>query len=312
MKFELNELHRNIADEKLIHDIVRVAEILHKSYLQTREYDELGVYNSSTVRKRFGSWKNAMRRANLNLEPDVVDRQRITDDDLIKDVIHVSNSLGENPLSSNHYLTIGKYTLPTFERRIGNWDKVLITAGLLPTGIWKNLSNDDVFSEIERLWVELGRQPSCTDIRKGLSLYSLSTYLYHFGSWRKALESFVAYVNANDDTYENTTTNNTDDNIELHIGENHSSNEPNMVNLLNKGQRLKRTSRTIPVGLRFKIMKRDKFMCCICGRSPAKHDKVELHVDHIIPWADGGETVWDNLQTLCTDCNWGKGKMHMD
>jgi 5-methylcytosine-specific restriction endonuclease McrA len=35
---------------------------------------------------------------------------------------------------------------------------------------------------------------------------------------------------------------------------------------------------------------------------------VELHADHISPWADGGKTVLENLQTLCQNCNLGKGK----
>jgi 5-methylcytosine-specific restriction endonuclease McrA len=33
---------------------------------------------------------------------------------------------------------------------------------------------------------------------------------------------------------------------------------------------------------------------------------VQLHVDHIYPWAKGGETVVENLQTLCMTCNIGK------
>jgi 5-methylcytosine-specific restriction endonuclease McrA len=33
---------------------------------------------------------------------------------------------------------------------------------------------------------------------------------------------------------------------------------------------------------------------------------VVLHVDHIIPWSKGGQTVDENLQTLCDRCNLGK------
>jgi 5-methylcytosine-specific restriction endonuclease McrA len=33
---------------------------------------------------------------------------------------------------------------------------------------------------------------------------------------------------------------------------------------------------------------------------------VQLHVDHIKPWSLGGETVAENLQTLCDQCNAGK------
>ena len=43
--------------------------------------------------------------------------------------------------------------------------------------------------------------------------------------------------------------------------------------------------------------------------SPATNPSTILHVDHIIPWSQGGETVIDNLQTLCSDCNLGKGAL---
>jgi 5-methylcytosine-specific restriction endonuclease McrA len=34
-----------------------------------------------------------------------------------------------------------------------------------------------------------------------------------------------------------------------------------------------------------------------------------LHVDHIKPWSHGGETIEDNLQTLCATCNLGKSNV---
>ena len=67
-----------------------------------------------------------------------------------------------------------------------------------------------------------------------------------------------------------------------------------------------RTSRQIGAGLRYQVLKRDNYKCCICGASPAKDPSIELHIDHIIPWSKGGETVIDNLQTLCSRCNLGK------
>ena len=70
-----------------------------------------------------------------------------------------------------------------------------------------------------------------------------------------------------------------------------------------------KTKREIGLQLRFKVFKRDNFKCCICGASPAKDPDVELHVDHIIPWSKGGETVYENLQTLCSKCNIGKSNL---
>ncbi len=67
-----------------------------------------------------------------------------------------------------------------------------------------------------------------------------------------------------------------------------------------------KTSREPSMKLRFEILKRDNFKCCACGASPAKDPSVELHIDHIVPWSKGGETIADNLQTLCSKCNIGK------
>ena len=57
--------------------------------------------------------------------------------------------------------------------------------------------------------------------------------------------------------------------------------------------------------LRYKILKRDNFKCCCCGRTI--EDGIKLNIDHIIPVSKGGKTEENNLQTLCWDCNIGKG-----
>ncbi len=57
--------------------------------------------------------------------------------------------------------------------------------------------------------------------------------------------------------------------------------------------------------LRWKILKRDNKKCCTCGASA--QDGAVLEVDHIKPVIDGGSDNEENLQTLCFDCNRGKG-----
>lgn len=58
--------------------------------------------------------------------------------------------------------------------------------------------------------------------------------------------------------------------------------------------------------MRYQVLRRDRYRCVLCGRSPAKSLDVELHIDHIIPFCKGGETTVKNLQTLCSECNLGK------
>ena len=69
------------------------------------------------------------------------------------------------------------------------------------------------------------------------------------------------------------------------------------------------TKRDPNLRLRFKVLIRDNFKCCACGASPAKEPNVNLHIDHILPWSKGGETVIENLQTLCQNCNLGKSDL---
>lgn len=54
---------------------------------------------------------------------------------------------------------------------------------------------------------------------------------------------------------------------------------------------------------RFRILERDGFKCKICGRYPPE---VVLHIDHWIPKAKGGLDIYENLITLCGECNVSK------
>lgn len=53
--------------------------------------------------------------------------------------------------------------------------------------------------------------------------------------------------------------------------------------------------------MRFAVYKRDGYRCQKCGR---KTD--DLEIDHIFPISKGGKTEFNNLQTLCHDCNMKK------
>lgn len=68
------------------------------------------------------------------------------------------------------------------------------------------------------------------------------------------------------------------------------------------------TGRSLPVKLRWEILERDRFTCTYCGRPVS--DGIQLHVDHVVPWADGGSDHRDNLVTACADCNLGKARRY--
>lgn len=55
--------------------------------------------------------------------------------------------------------------------------------------------------------------------------------------------------------------------------------------------------------LRFAVLERDGFRCRYCGRTPPD---INLHVDHVIAVANGGDDDFGNLVASCADCNLGK------
>ena len=217
MRFEYHEHHLKLDKNHVIADLKRVSQAIGRDSLSMKEYDDQGVYSSSAVRRRFGSWNIALKEAGLNCR--------------------------------NEFHT-----------------------------------DEEMFQNLENVWIRKGRQPRRSEMNdKSVSSISSGTYLRKFVRWSDALRRFVEYINTADDA-------------------------PSFSDF-NLNTKQHKTARDINLRLRFKVLQRDNFKCCSCGASPAKDPGVELHVDHIFPWSKGGETVLENLQTLCSKCNGGKSNL---
>lgn len=60
-------------------------------------------------------------------------------------------------------------------------------------------------------------------------------------------------------------------------------------------------SRTIPLGVRVKVLSGDNFRCTSCGKSPVSDIGAKLHIDRVVPFSKGGTNEPSNLQTLCNE-----------
>jgi hypothetical protein len=248
-----------------------------------------------------------LKLLNLRTSRTSEEMKRISDKMLINDLQRVAKKLNKNIVTSSEYYELGKYSAPTISERFESWSDFLENAGLEQTGFQKRIPDLDLFKEMERIWIQIGRQPTTTDMKKGISKYSLDSFTRRFGGWRNALQKFVEYINSEDDI----------DDLKSEHQNNDYSKEPDFEddpqietsNVEHESIKIKRTPRNINLKLRFKVLQRDNFRCCSCGASPAKDPDVELHVDHILPWSKGGETLIENLQTLCSKCNLGKSNM---
>lgn len=211
----------------------------------------------------------------------------VTDEELIADLKRIASKLNKIAVGRPEYAEHGKYGTTTFIRRFGTWFNALEKAGLQKTRAPRNMPEEELFENLEEIWIKLGRQPRCGEVQKPLSKYHVRTYLTRFKTWRNALEKFVAYINS----------------------EEIASTEEAIKSLNVEPSTLHKTKRGINWRLRFIVMRRDNFKCKSCGRSPATDPAIILHVDHVKAWANCGETILENLQTLCSICNIGKSDL---
>jgi len=197
---------------------------------------------------------------------------------LLDDMRKTAKRLGKRTLGRLEYNSEGTFSCSTIYRRFGSWNRAIRLAGLQ---IQKhaNVSKLKLLENMKKVWDSLGRQPGIKEMVKPVSEHGGETYSMKFGSWHAALEEFIRHV---------------------------PGGQPHVIMPRFTRKRKKAGKINITKSLRYDILKRDRFRCRLCGASPAVNPHITLHVDHIKPRSKNGETVCSNLQTLCSDCNYGK------
>lgn len=182
--------------------------------------------------------------------------------------------------------------------QFGSWNEALKAVGapLRPhKPDRKQISNAQLLSELARIWRQLGHRPSKLEWDASNPAYSYTTYEQRFGGWINACAALVGGETA---------------------GFRHSEQASALARFSQSRQSRLRVGpesiRAVPLKLRLRVLSRDKFRCVLCGRTPALHAGVVLHVDHIVPFSKGGRTAEANLRSLCAQCNWGRGSEDRD
>lgn len=210
-----------------------------------------------------------------------------SDGELVADLQRVALELGKNSVTRTEQDQLGRFNSATIYRRFNSWSSALKSAGLEETRTPMNIPEEELFKNLEEIWIQLGRQPRYQEVQKPISKYSIGTYENRFDGWRNALRAFVEYIHKEE-----------------------TSSSETLVDESKPEREIKQQgSRNINWRLRFIVMRRDNFKCRACGRSPAIDPTITLDVDHIKAWSKGGLTVLENLQTLCTKCNIGKSNL---
>lgn len=172
-----------ITDEELIEKLTDLSRVLGH-VPTTREMAEgRDCPNPSTYQERFGSWKEALKRAGLDRSSKL-----ISDDTLVLYLRKLAEDLGRTP-TYWEMAELENYPHPrTYYDRFGSWEAAIKKAGLPP--VKRGYSEEELLKHMAELTDKLGHPPTYKEMWKAEGYPSPATYANHFGSWRKSKSAF--------------------------------------------------------------------------------------------------------------------------
>jgi hypothetical protein len=304
-----------LTDKEIIDELKRVGNFVDEQIITQADFNRNSEISSGVFVRRFGSWQNALHKAGLGhrycgqIITEKMRKKRgqfLTDEDVLKELQRIAKLLNKNTVGiediRSHSDIMSEWTV---RRRFGSWTKAMKKAGL-EISEWHKpaYSDEEYFENLLNVWTQYGRQPLYGEMSVAPSKIKAFTYARRFGNWRKALEAFVFRMNQDEKDVGQISKE------EVRVTHRKIMKPVEIVEL--RLPILFESKREIGLGLRYKVLSRDKFKCVRCGTSPATNHSCRLHIDHIIPFSKNGRTILENLQSLCEKCNLGKGNRHLE
>lgn len=106
-----------VSDGELIADLRRIAQSLKLDTVPQKKYETLGIFDYSTICRRFGSWNNALRIASLSLSNEI----NISDERLFENLLILWQHLGRQPRRSELSSPPSTISQTPYNRRFGSW-----------------------------------------------------------------------------------------------------------------------------------------------------------------------------------------------
>jgi hypothetical protein len=193
----------------------------------------------------------------------------IPSEKLLADLRRVAAHIGKRRMSQTDYSQFGRYSTITISRRFKSWRLAMEKIDLHPA-YYRNVDAETLLRDIRKVAAAFKTRHLLQSQYLQHGLYARKIICRLFGGWQYAAVA------------------------------------AGLIPVHHQKRRQRREVRIINVVLRYQILRRDRFRCRACGRSHATNPEVQLQVDHIIPWSQGGSSRVENLQTLCNRCNRGK------
>ena len=213
-----------------------------------------------------------MKNNTAGLRLDVDFLEKLDAASIVAELKRIAEVLGKTNVSAKELDTYGRVHYHTVVKRFGSLRHAMEAAGLKSSRYTK-ATDAELLKQLTDLWAitlrDSGRRPRTAELAKYGFPVGSALIIKRFGSWKKALIAASQAASGEVPAYPPRT----------------------------PAQRL-----PVPVRKRYLVIKRDLYTCSLCNRTG-----VALEVDHIIPVCRGGSDRLENLQTLCQDCNRGKG-----
>ncbi len=254
--FELKRLPNRTNDD-LIAEIRRVASLAPEGPLTLPFFNKHSKVHSTTLRTRFGGWKQALEAAGLRHRFNSTNAP-LTREKIIAEMQRAAARLGKPTLTKRELYESSTSCARAIAREFSTWDEALEVAGLERDILSKRHTDEECYENLLEVWTHYGRAPQYKEMRFPPSRISPKAYIRRWGTWLKALAAFVE--RANQDTTAPS-----------------APKAQNVDSVLSVNQ-AKRTPRDIPLGIRYKVLLRDGNRCLLCGRGPRSEPPAEIHV----------------------------------
>ena len=108
------------ADE-LLNDLKRVAEHLKTNILSMKLYSQHGKYDVTNLSKRFGTWNDALRAADLK----PANICNYSDEELFENILNIWQHKGKQPVRRDLSIHPSKLSQTPYNRRFKSWAHAL-------------------------------------------------------------------------------------------------------------------------------------------------------------------------------------------
>ena len=204
-RFEIDFL-TEYTDEALLDELRRIAALLPDgARLTVTAYQGYSPRVAhTTVRRRFGGWKEALERAALGTlyhgQP-VSQKMRsqpakkLSDGGLLAELKRVHALVSTEWLTREDFNAHSVTSDEAVRHRFGTFRKGLEAAGIRKhPGKARQFTDQQCFENTAEVWTHYGRSPEYRERFKPPSRIQGKIYVRRWGTWRKALRAFVKWA----------------------------------------------------------------------------------------------------------------------